>query len=665
MLKDRSSTSRSARRARALSTSPLALLVAGTAVGLISCSDDRVSAPPLLGVSPLLPAGTGEMEAVAPTLVEAESATLGADVTTGEDTEASVTFVTATVDVADPPADLTDPRISELEVTFPEAGEYQVYARFRIGPGGGTDDSFYLNVGSEEEPNWVNLNSLSGYTVAGQDGYQPGIIVGNSGANSTPSVWKWGLMANVSFVVTEDALTQTIRFATREDGLDLDKFAFAQMGDGYTTGYTVDQLDAGEAGVVVLPPVLPPPFTPPATQAPLADGLGKFLGSVCCGVQRQSLENYFNQVTPENAGKWGSVEAVRDEYVWDGLDEALQVAEDNGFPFRYHVLLWGSQQPDWIATLPPEEQLEEIQEWMNAVAERYAGRLDYIEVANEFENQPPNDENQGNYVEALGGAGETGYDWVLTGFRMAREAFGPDAVLMLNEYSVINTDDRTTRYIELVELLQQENLINAIGVQGHAFSTTGDVAQMVANIDRLGATGLPVIITEMDVDGPPMEQLIDFHRMFPAFWENDNIAGITLWGYRVGHWRTDQDAPLVYENGAEKPALRWLKGYLRQTAPTVAGPATATVAAGAEVGAEIATFTATGPGGAAIPDGAEVQWGVAGGDAAALGSVAFAPGTGRLEVTNPELAAGTYQIDIFTDVDATVSNLFTVELTVE
>ncbi len=82
----------------------------------------------------------------------------------------------------------------------------------------------------------------------------------------------------------------------------------------------------------------------------------------------------------------------------------------------------------------------------------------------------------------------------------------------------------------------------------------------------------------MDVDGPPERQLIDFQRLFPAFWEHPNVQGITLWGYREGHWRTQQEAPLVYGNGAEKPALRWLKGYLRGNAPVVAGPTTATLA---------------------------------------------------------------------------------------
>ena len=60
----------------------------------------------------------------------------------------------------------------------------------------------------------------------------------------------------------------------------------------------------------------------------------------------------------------------RDVYDWTELDQAVQLAEDNGFPFRFHVLLWGSQQPDWIEELPAAEQLEEIRQWFEAVSQR-------------------------------------------------------------------------------------------------------------------------------------------------------------------------------------------------------------------------------------------------------------------------------------------------------
>jgi endo-1,4-beta-xylanase len=611
--------------------------------------------------------GSAAWDPLRPIRIAAEEGTLGPSVMRVTDaTDASITYVTAAMNLTTPPVDAADPRISSQAVEFPQAGEYQIYGRLRIGPAGGMDDSLFVSIPDAEGASWQVVNAISGHDVAGNPGHRPQALVRSTGATMTPGVWKWAVLGSLRFVVPEGQLTQTFSFATREDGLDIDGFAFALAPPGSSVGFTTDQLDAGEAGV---PQPEPFPYQPPADQPPLvAAGSPKWLGSVCCGVQRPSLENYFNQITPENGGKWGSVEAVRDVYDWTAADEALALAEANGFPFRYHVLLWGSQQPDWIETLPPEEQLEEIREWFEAVNERYGQRIQYLEVVNEFDNQPPTAEFEGKYADALGGEGETGFDWIINAFRMAREIFPPSVQLMLNEYSVINTDERVALYLQVVERLQAEDLIDAIGEQGHAFSTTGPVDEMVARIDQLTATGLPLYITEMDIDGPPERQLIDFQRLFPAFWEHPNVRGITLWGYREGHWRTQQEAPLVYANGAEKPALRWLKGYLRGNAPVVAGPATASLTSAASAGTEVATFDVPDPSGAPYPAGSEISWGVVAGvgemDPSWVLALAFDEGTSRLELVSP-LEPRTYRARIYADVDATVSNFYDLEVSVE
>ena len=304
----------------------------------------------------------------------------------------------------------------------------------------------------------------------------------------------------------------------------------------------------------------------PAQSAPIAAGQKKFLGSAYSPMQTEDFAAYWNKVTPENAGKWGAVEAERDRMDWSGLDEAYRFAKANGFPFQMHVLVWGNQQPEWIETLPPAEQREEIEEWFAAVAERYPD-LDFVEVVNEPLNDPPSkdDEGGGNYIEALGGAGASGWEWILESFRLAREHF-PRSTLMINDYSITNSEDATRRYREIIELLRKENLVDAIGVQGHAFATTTETPMAVhrANLDSLAATGLPIYVTELDIDGPTDEQqLRDYQRVFPVFWEHPGVHGITLWGFRLGLWREKEGAYLVREDGSERPALVWLRGYVR------------------------------------------------------------------------------------------------------
>jgi endo-1,4-beta-xylanase len=300
-----------------------------------------------------------------------------------------------------------------------------------------------------------------------------------------------------------------------------------------------------------------------ASYTQLAEGHDKFLGNVYSTAQLPKFADYWNQVTPENAGKWGSAEPTRDVMNWTTLDAAYNFAKNNGFPFRFHVLVWGNQQPAWIENLPTDEQLDEIEEWFNAVADRYPD-LDYVEVVNEPLHDPPNQPGNGggNYIEALGGSGDTGWDWVLNAFRLARDYFS-DAKLMINEYSVENSSSDAGRYLSIIKLLQAEDLIDAIGVQGHAFSTRVSAATIISNLNRLATSGLPIQVTEFDIDGPTDEvQLQDYQRLFPAFWEHPAVQGITFWGWRPGMWRTSQGAYLVQSNGTERPALVWLREYL-------------------------------------------------------------------------------------------------------
>ena len=129
-------------------------------------------------------------------------------------------------------------------------------------------------------------------------------------------------------------------------------------------------------------------------------GLDKYLGAAWSpNLASLNSANYGNQVTPENGGKWGTVEGTRDVMNWTQADAAYALAKANGFSFKWHAFIWGNQQPAWIESLPAAEQREEIEEWFAAVAERYP-EIDQIEVVNEPLHDP-RVADDGNYIEAL------------------------------------------------------------------------------------------------------------------------------------------------------------------------------------------------------------------------------------------------------------------------
>jgi GH35 family endo-1,4-beta-xylanase len=266
-----------------------------------------------------------------------------------------------------------------------------------------------------------------------------------------------------------------------------------------------------------------------------------------------TLLDYFDQITPENAGKWGSVEATRDVMTWGPLDEAYEFAQANGLPFRLHTLVWGQQQPAWLAALSPAEQLAEVDEWMAALAARYPD-VDWIDVVNEPLHAVP------SYAEALGGTGATGYDWVLTAFEMARAHF-PDAELHLNDYQVEVMQQFTLQYLEIIELLQAQGSIDGIGIQGH-FLERADVSEVESNLALLADTGLPIHVTEFDVNFEDDARHANVYRdLFSVFWDNPSVLGVTNWGFREGAvWQANSH--LLESDGTPRPALDWLTCFV-------------------------------------------------------------------------------------------------------
>lgn len=503
-----------------------------------------------------------------PVIVEAESGQLGSNFSVQD--AGDVTYITTTTNYTGLSSPGDTSRIATYNVTFIDPGYYYLYVHLRVGSGNFDDDSYFYARGFGEKndtasADWVFNNGLASAGFADSSAVVDGLGSVGSG------VWKWvNATKNTyseapgdSFYVSADSLTKTFQIGSREDGLDIDKIAFGKS----TLYYTVGNLDNGEPGFTKLPePVVVWGGPPLATNQP------KYVGNIYSAPQVENFEAYWNEVIPENAGKWGSVEGTRDVMNWSGLDAAYNLAKDNDFPFTFHVLIWGAQQPAWIDTLQPADQLDEIREWFQAVNDRYPD-IDFLQVVNEplpGHNPPDGNNGRANYKGALGGNGDTGWDWVLNAFRMAREIFPDSTKLMINDFNIINSSTSTSQYITIINLLKAENLIDAIGVQGHAFTTTAPTVTMRTNLNSLAATGLPIYVTELDIDGPTDAiQLQDYQRIFHALYEHPGVQGITLWGWRPGLWRNDQGAYIINQDGSERPALVWLRDYLDTVDVTV------------------------------------------------------------------------------------------------
>ena len=507
-----------------------------------------------------------------PVVVEAESGVLGSKFVVMQD--GSVNYITTTENNTS----LTSPgdtsRMATYQVTFADSGWYNLFVRLNVGADNFNDDSFFYGRGfgtksDTASADWVFINGLAGAGFADSTDYVDG--PGTLGS----SVWKWvNVSKNTyqsgigdSFYVSPDSLTKTFQIGSREDGLLIDKIAFGKT----NLYYTVKELDQGlpgdsEMGGTVDTGTV---WTGPA----LATGDDKFLGSAYAG-NDANFTNYWNQLTPENAGKWGSVGTSSDttKWNWSGLDAAYNFAIDNHISFKDHCLIWGQQQPSWISSLDSAQQYSYIDYWIRTVGKRYP-QMDYIDVVNEAllgHNPPDGGNGRANYKNALGGNGATGWDWVIKAFELARKYMPSNTKLILNDYGIINSNDATTSYLYVINLLKDRGLIDGIGVQGHRFEfESANTNTLKSNLDRLWATHIPIYITEFDLgnlsnSGTPndAQQLQLYQKVFPILWEHPGVKGITFWGYLEGRiWQST--CYLVRSTGSARPALLWMAQYVK------------------------------------------------------------------------------------------------------
>lgn len=303
--------------------------------------------------------------------------------------------------------------------------------------------------------------------------------------------------------------------------------------------------------------------------AQLSSNPDKFLGNITTVGQMDYngflFSDYWNQATPENETKWQSVEGSRGTYNWWGADNVYNYVKGKKMPFKFHCLIWGSQYPVWLKNLSPAERYKAIEKWMDAVKNHYPN-LDMIDVVNEAVEGHQSD----TYLmqEALGGKGETGYDWIVKAFEMAHERW-PDAILIYNDFNTFRHN--VDQYIDLVRTLRDAGApIDAYGCQSHDLGGMNqtDFRNVMTRLQN--ALKMPMYITEYDIaDTNDANQKWNYQQHFPVMWEADYCAGVTLWGWHYGKtWLHDENSDEkgisgIIKGKVERSAMEWLREYMQ------------------------------------------------------------------------------------------------------
>lgn len=244
---------------------------------------------------------------------------------------------------------------------------------------------------------------------------------------------------------------------------------------------------------------------------------------------RETLRTYFNQTAIENHLKWPFWEE------WSRKDgvRALRWLNEQGYPVRAHTMVWPG-----FANLPADipSLMDDPYVLRNRILGRIAeatastyGMVDEWDVANEaFTNN--------DLFKVLP------HDEIAEWFRLTKKG-DPKPRLTLNDFPPLDGAATNNAHLNAFEetirrLLELKAPIEAIGFQCHFGSAVVPPERVLTGLDRFGKLGLPIVITEFDMDTSDDDLKARYMRDFmTAAFSHPSVAGITQWGFWEGkHW---------------------------------------------------------------------------------------------------------------------------------
>ena len=226
------------------------------------------------------------------------------------------------------------------------------------------------------------------------------------------------------------------------------------------------------------------------------------------------ITSQFNAISPENVLKW---EIVHPRPGTNGYDFApgdayVAFGEKHHMLIVGHTLVWHEQTPRWVfqgengrwlsGTNAADRELlmQRMRNHIQTVVGRYKGRIKIWDVVNEALNDSRNENDTNVLRQTSPWVRVLGMDFIVKAFEYAHEA-DPAAVLRYNDYSVENPAKRQ-RLITLIKFLRSQNVpVMAIGSQTHANLIWPEPDLEDDFLTEVSRLGLPVHITELDVNG--------------------------------------------------------------------------------------------------------------------------------------------------------------------
>lgn len=271
-------------------------------------------------------------------------------------------------------------------------------------------------------------------------------------------------------------------------------------------------------------------------------------------VYRDKLKQLFNFAVFENDMKWPNWAGRRADRGWTQkvtLD-AVDWLNNNALAVKSHTMLWGSWQntPEYM-----KEREEDPDALRGAIFNHLAdqgaafrGHVAYADVLNEALSH-------NNLIEVVG------WDQLAKWFKAAR-ADMPGVKLVINEFDILGNGGSAKRqdsHYALVERLLADGApVDVLGFQSHFWSTRlTPPEQLYAIIDRFAGFGLPLMVSEFDMNILDEQLQADYTRDFLKLWfSHPATEAYIMWGFwGKAHWFREPGA-MFRNDWSPKPNLK-------------------------------------------------------------------------------------------------------------
>ncbi|HEU5356156.1 MAG TPA: endo-1,4-beta-xylanase [Actinocrinis sp.] len=290
---------------------------------------------------------------------------------------------------------------------------------------------------------------------------------------------------------------------------------------------------ATTAGAVVLAG----PASAASTLRAAAEAQSRYFGTalVQSNLSNSTLTNVagaqFDMVTPGNEMKWDTTEPSNGSFNFGPGDAIVSWAKSHNDRVRGHNLVWHSQLPSWVSSLPLNQVQGAMETHITTEATHYKGQVYSWDVVNE----PFNDDGsyrQDVFYNAFGG----GEQYIADAIKTAHAA-DPNAKLYINDYNIEGTGSKSNAMYTLAQQLLQAGVpLNGIGFESHFI--LGQVpSSMQANMQRFASLGLDVAVTELDdrIQLPAssanlQQQATDYSNVVKDCLGVSRCVGVSQWG---------------------------------------------------------------------------------------------------------------------------------------